>query len=192
MPAPFQRDVLSNTVHRSRYHRWKKEGYTVEKIAEQDKVGVDAVRRSIRTIEAYFSIFSDDELRRTQISIVIGLAGEEKAALLEALHATKLVADVDGDTKVVPDHQTRMEAVKLINEKNATLLPQAKPGGTNVSVGVGMSVNPQPSVGPGDRIPRFEDNVREVMARRSTQRVLAAPPEEDDSGTVERHGTESA
>lgn len=147
----------------------------MEEIAVEDKVTVEVVKNSIKTVEFKQGYHTNEYLQQNLIGLVLRLAPAAQVALHEALAAatTRETTNDRGERVVIkePDHDTRLKAVSEFQK--IAVAAQPKPGHTtNLKVGVGVGVG----VGGGQASGTYvgmEDRMRELRQKMKDQPVLA-------------------
>lgn len=157
-----------------RYHRHKILGLPLEEIARQDKVTVETIRTSVLAVQMARGLANREEMELTQFSTIIELQELERKALTSALTAET--------EKKKPDHNVRLRASEIINEKIAALQPKGR--GMPIQVGVQVNNGQPSSVDPtpvrvAARATSFEEIVRKLDAERENlvlPEQIADPP----------------
>lgn len=187
MARVIQRTTLPPTsLHHLRYVKNKILGVSTELIAKEEGVDEKYVLRSISQVEAYNAMNTMDDLRISQVEVVLFNAKLEKAALHSALQAeTKILNDKGKVIAREPNHEIRLKGVEMMTEISKNLImAEARsnsPSGTNVQVNVG-------GMGTTVGIATFEDRLREVKKKRSEleqKNPPALPPQEPIDVEVE-------
>jgi hypothetical protein len=152
---------LGGDIHKDRFIRHVSGGQSPEDIAKADGVSLEAVRGSIEQVRLREQLYNLTELITQHGEVIAGTTPLRLKALTGALEATK----VNKKGVVVPDHATRLEAVKEVNHMLATLQPK---GGRGIQVGVQVNTGgqaAQPTLPPGSpKVRSFEDLLRTTKA----------------------------
>jgi hypothetical protein len=136
-------------------------------------------QRSILIVNAWLaSVGTEIVTARANEQVLVGIEGVGKT-LQEARRAERVIAPpiIDEDTGAVlrpaltvPDHATRLDAVRAAGEFHEHFTPKSK--GTTLNVGVQTNVN-NPSGAPGTR--SFEQRVREKRVQRGLSNDATIP-----------------
>lgn len=140
---------LSNSKHFERFVR-NKGGETVEEIAKKDKVKEEAVRISLRTVEAYRARNTFENANHAAAGVIMEVMGAVKTALEESLGATYEVTKKDPKTQIEetvhePDHTTRLKGVAEAREILKVIQP--KSAGQQIGISVGVSTGDRKATG---------------------------------------------
>ena len=176
MTRIVQRTAVSpNSLHRLRYVKNKVLGFSIEQIAKEEKVKEENILRSISLVESYYAMNTMEELRASQVEVVLFNAELEKAALCSALQAeTKIFHEKTG--KLIsrePNYDVRLKGVEMLVEIGKNLITaDARSNAPSNNTQVNVNVAGGSTVG----VATFEDRLREVRKKRE---ALPAPPLEN-------------
>jgi hypothetical protein len=171
-----QRTAVSpNSLHRLRYVKNKVLGLSIEQIAKEEKVKEENILRSISLVESYYAMNTMEELRASQVEVVLFNAELEKAALCSALQAeTKIFHEKTG--KLIsrePNYDVRLKGVEMLVEIGKNLITaDARSNAPSNNTQVNVNVAGGSTVG----VATFEDRLREVRKKRE---ALPTPPLEN-------------
>lgn len=157
---------LSSGVHFDRWIRVNRTGESIGDVARKDKVSVDAVKRSIASVELFKGRNTVEAVNQELIDVVRKCSPAMQGAIIEALGAT--IEYKQGETITTePDNSMRMLAVERLTELAKVVQP--KGGGTSVNVGVGVVANANASAGP---YVGMEERLSEIRKQIATAPVL--------------------
>jgi hypothetical protein len=139
---PKRQVSLEDPRHLMRYLKAQAQGGTTQEaalaIAKSEGVSVDAVRRSIVSVESYRNMNSSLQMELAVRSIVIQNTPKLTATISSLLDATELVSvpnPNNGKQKIVlrADKTTRLEAGRLMKDLIIGLQPKGAPVEVNVN-----------------------------------------------------------
>lgn len=190
-----------------RWLRAKHGRIPIDQIAADDGVSAATVQKSIRIVERNRARLTLNEVQATEMDVLLAGVRAEAQAINGALVATKRVQLLDSAGRpvigadkaplyqVVPDHETRLAAVKTRTD----ILNAISPKGTGLKVQMNQVSAPgrsQPDGRAGAvQFRSVEDRIIEFNRRR--ERLLTSGPvveaevtddEGDDEGEVEDEG----
>lgn len=180
MARTIQRTFISpNGIHHLRYVRNKVLGMSIEKIAEEDGVDEKYIKKSISQVEAYHAMNTMDDLKTSQVEVVLFNAEMEKLAIHNALQAEDKVYSPEGELlDRRPNHEIQLAAVKVVKDiaesllgssAKVPLLPSTNTTQVNIMTGGSTGIG----------IATFEDRLREVKRKRTEQNILPASSSEE-------------
>jgi len=182
--------VVRNALH---YSRWKriKDGASIEKVAEDDKVKPETVRDSFLLIETHKTLYSMPVLETNQVEMIMSLQKEERDSWREAFKAKHRDFHETPNGTVVTeeiDHDTALSASHAITDRIAALQPRSK--GFNVNVQANASAGASANAGDGKM--SFESKLREILQKRQQEQeepavidVPALPAGDDDDADLD-------
>lgn len=159
--------ALNSPVHFRRYDLLKS-GKDIKEIAELERVGEGAIRRSIEAVKLYTTRNTHDNMNQGLISVIMELKNDIRDALREALGAT--IEIKDGDKTVhEPDHNTQLKAVAEVRQIAQVVQPRTGP-----TTNIGIGINNQPTRVASGGYVGMEDRLREIRQQRQQQPLLEA------------------
>lgn len=170
----MSKEALIPPIHRRHYIQHKILGQSLEEIASREKCSVKHVERSIEQFEIFQAVYSVEQVVIGQAAIVLKNVELEQRVLASALEAKRsVIVRRDGQEVLeesdVPDHETRLHAVEIINKKIESIMP--KGGGISISQNVSNQVS-APSI-----TMSFEDRLRQIKEKRDNLLLEAKPIE---------------
>ena len=183
-----QKLLLSpSEVHRVRYAKNKNLGMSTEQLAREEGVDEKYIKKSIAMVEAFRAMVTLDDLEASQVEVVLFNKDLEKLAIHGALKASTTVFNNEGEKiSEEPNHEIRLEAVKVIKDITDSLISSKNKGGGG---GGGNNVNVNvlnASGGAGVGIATFEDRLHEVKRKRGLLEQNNPPTSsEDEDSEVE-------
>jgi hypothetical protein len=181
----IQRTLITPTsLHHLRYVRYKSLGLSIEDIAKEDKVDPSAIQRSITQVETYYAMNTMEDLRSSEIEVMLFNKELKKLAISSALQAEIRTYDATG-TKLVhkdPDHLTRLKAVDALIEIGKNLISAE----ARINQGPTNPTNVQVNVASGGTVgvATFEDRLREVRKKRIDQQEQKTLPASSEPAVV--------
>ena len=181
----IQGSLKKSSINLSRYIRHNL-GTTPEDIAKQDGVGVAAVNKSIRAIDAYRATHTVEFLNQSMIEVVMANTDHLKKAMKGGLTATKK----DDKGKKVPDHTVQMHAIDAATKIVTALQPKQ-------GKGIHVNVNQQQAVAGGTPPPEsgfvgYEERLRSIRAKIDQHNQLPSATGDviDDAADIEEDAEE--
>lgn len=184
---------ISPGIDEYRWLRAKHGNVPTDQIAEQDGVSVEAVQKSIVRVERQRAKLTLRELHSAEMGVLLAGVRREVEALNDAMNATKRVQvlDMRGRPVVeegqpiyveVPDHDTRLAAVKVRTDILNAIQPK----------GGGLSVNMSQQVAVAGGASRRGVESRIIAFNTARERGLALPPQEAQEADVDDDESEDA
>jgi hypothetical protein len=182
-----QKLLLSpSEVHRVRYAKNKILGMSTEQLAREEGIDEKYIKKSIAQVEAFRAMVTIEDLEASQVEVVLFNKELEKLALHGALKANTTVFDGEGKkVSEEPNHEIRLEAVKVIKDITDSLISSKNKGGGGGGNNVNVNVLNAPG-GAGVGIATFEDRLHEVKRKRGLLEQNNPPTSsEDEDSEVE-------
>jgi aspartate ammonia-lyase len=150
---------------------------STEQLAREEGVDEKYIKKSIAMVEAFRAMVTLDDLEASQVEVVLFNKELEKLAIHGALKASTAIYNAEGKkVSEEPNHEIRLDAVKVIKDITESLISSKNKGGggggNNVNVNVWIAT--------------FEDRLHEVKRKRGLLEQNNPPTSsEDEDSEVE-------